>query len=165
MRRRTFLFLSVSICAAPAFAGGPQASTAPRDIVARVYELAAGPKNKYDVPSPIDSKIVRKNYLSSALDRAIQQAYARSRRTNEPVIDFDPVMNTQEQAEPKNLRFEAESESADKAVVAAKFENYASKVVVRYDFVREKGAWRIDDLRGSVDGKDEWSLRKIATGG
>ena len=31
---------------------------------------------------------------------------------------------------------------------------------MRYDLVRERGAWKIDDIRGTVDGK-EWSIRKL----
>ena len=31
---------------------------------------------------------------------------------------------------------------------------------VRYDMVRERGAWKIDDIRGLIDGK-EWSIRKL----
>jgi len=36
--------------------------------------------------------------------------------------------------------------------------------VVRYDFVRENGRWKIDDIRSTSDGR-EWSLRGILNEG
>ena len=33
---------------------------------------------------------------------------------------------------------------------------------IRYDFVREAGGWKIDEIKGAVDG-DVWSLRAILT--
>lgn len=34
--------------------------------------------------------------------------------------------------------------------------------VVRYDFVRENGGWKIDDVRGTID-KKQWSIRALLT--
>jgi hypothetical protein len=34
--------------------------------------------------------------------------------------------------------------------------------VVRYDFVRDGGHWKIDDIRGATDGKP-WSVRGLLT--
>jgi hypothetical protein len=31
---------------------------------------------------------------------------------------------------------------------------------IRYDFVREAGGWKIDEIKGAVDG-ETWSLRAI----
>jgi hypothetical protein len=36
--------------------------------------------------------------------------------------------------------------------------------VVAYDFVRENGRWKIDDIRSTSDGR-EWSLRGILNEG
>lgn len=32
--------------------------------------------------------------------------------------------------------------------------------IIRYDFVRETGGWKIDDIRSAVDGKP-WSIRQL----
>jgi hypothetical protein len=34
----------------------------------------------------------------------------------------------------------------------------AADAVIRYDFVRDGGHWKIDNIRGTEDGK-QWSLR------
>ena len=38
-----------------------------------------------------------------------------------------------------------------------------SDQVVHYDFVREAGQWKIDDIRGSSDG-EPWSIRAMLAG-
>ena len=159
MRRRTFLALFAAFAATPALA-----EESPRDIVARIYALAAGKDGKYDGPSVIDNKEARTRYLAKSLDQLIQKAFAKSRRINEPIIDFDPVLNTQDPEPPKGLVFVEESAGADKATVVAKWSMYGQPTFVRYDLVRENGAWKVFDLRGG-EGKDAWSLRKIAVKG
>ena len=50
-----------------------------------------------------------------------------------------------------------------KAVVSASFTNLGKPAVVTYDFVKEDGAWAIDDIKGTTD-KEAWSVRKILKG-
>jgi hypothetical protein len=38
----------------------------------------------------------------------------------------------------------------------------AADNVIRYNFVREDGAWKIDDISGSADG-EAWSIRAMLT--
>jgi hypothetical protein len=163
MNRRMVPMIFVALFASPAFA--EDWPTEPREIVAKIYALSACKSGKYDCPSAFDDKQIRSRYFSASLDGVIRKAYAKSKRTNEPVIDFDPVMNTQEQADPKNLAFDVETSVPDKTTVAARWDESGSRVTVRYIFVREKGSWRIDEMRGGVGGKDTWSLRRIAAGG
>ena len=60
----------------------------------------------------------------------------------------------------------AEKQTAAEATVAVTFtetvveRRVAADRTVRYDFVREEGRWKIDDIRGTADGRP-WSLRKI----
>ena len=164
MHRRALVLASLSLIAAPPLSALTVMPSQPRDIVARIYELAAGANGKYEGASVIDNKEVRSRYLSKSLDQAILKAYAKSKRLNEPVIDFDPILNTQEQPEVKGLEFVVETATPDKATVAAKFTSYGVRTVIRYDFVRENNEWRIFELRGDTNGKDPWSLRKIAGG-
>jgi hypothetical protein len=39
---------------------------------------------------------------------------------------------------------------------------HAADQVVRYDFVHEGDKWKIDDIRGAVDGTP-WSVRELLT--
>lgn len=55
----------------------------------------------------------------------------------------------------------AKKNDSQRATVAATFRSHNSEsVTVRYDLVRERGAWKIDDIRGDIDG-EEWSVRKM----
>ena len=50
----------------------------------------------------------------------------------------------------------------NKAVVSATFLNHKQATVVTYDFVREGGEWKINDIKGTTE-KEAWSVRKILT--
>ena len=61
----------------------------------------------------------------------------------------------------------AEKQDADKATIAVTLESHqrearanAADKTIRYDFVREAGAWKIDDIKGAVDG-GPWSVRAL----
>ena len=47
-----------------------------------------------------------------------------------------------------------------KAVVSASFRNHRQPTVVTYDFVRDDGVWKINDIKGTTE-KEAWSVRKI----
>jgi hypothetical protein len=58
----------------------------------------------------------------------------------------------------------SERSDADRATIAVTITGAnapranAADAVIRYDFVRDAGQWKIDDIRGAEDGKP-WSLR------
>lgn len=135
----------------------------PRDIVAKIYSISACKSGKYDCPSAFSDKQVRTRYFSQSLKQAIDKSEAKSKRRNEPGIDFDPVMNTQEEAQPKDMAFSVESAAPDKTVVAASWRDFGDvRMKVTYEFVQEGGVWKIFDMRGQSNGKNAWSLRKVA---
>ena len=73
---------------------------------------------------------------------------------------FDPVSNSQDPLV-RAPKVAVEKQDDKSAIVAATFRSYNDKsITVRYDLVRERGAWKIDDIRGTVDG-EEWSVRKM----
>ena len=80
---------------------------------------------------------------------------ARSKKLNEPILDFDPVTNSQD-PQVEKLTIAAEGDAA----AAATFFSGDVKHVVRYSFVREDGAWKVDDIAGGA-GDDKWDLRDI----
>jgi hypothetical protein len=150
MRRRTFLILAgASLIAPAAFA----ADAAPADIVASIYRLYAGPKGDYQSGSIEDKRVAA--FFTRSLRAALKAMDARSRKLNEPILDFDPITDSQD---PLVERLSVAPESDNAA--AATFYSGEAKHVVRYVFVREDGAWRIDDIAGGA-GDDKWDLREI----
>jgi hypothetical protein len=156
--RRLILALTAlaGFWAVPAMAG----DASPKDIVAEIYHIAAGPKGDYQVPSAIDDKKAAA-HLTQSLIAAKKEMNLRSKKLNEPILDFDPVTNSQDPSV-RNLSIDVERADAASAIVAASFDSEGAKArnVVRYVFVRDGGAWKIDDLRGQ-NGDDKWDLREI----
>ena len=82
-------------------------------------------------------------------------------------VDFDPVTNAQD---PDVATFKVKQEMLeyDRATIAATFTGHrvprkrTEDDTVRYDFVRDGGAWKIDDIKGTVDGQP-WSVRTLLT--
>jgi hypothetical protein len=144
------------LCAAPANAE----EQSPKDVVVEIYHVAAGPKGDYQAPSAFDDKQVRRHFTKSLV--AAQKAMdLRSKKLNEPILDFDPVTNSQDPSV-RNLAIAAESADEAKTIIAASFDSQGDKPhnVVRYIFTREGGAWRIDDVTGE-NGDDKWDLREV----
>lgn len=75
-------------------------------------------------------------------------------------VDFDPVTKSQE-PDVKSVKVDAEKTEADKATIAGhRIDRKPADQVVRYDFVRQAGSWKIDDITGSSDG-EAWTIRKM----
>jgi hypothetical protein len=80
-------------------------------------------------------------------------------------VDFDPVTNSQE-PDVRSFKAVAEKLEPEKAVIAVTLTGRAAKPpkpadrTVRFDFVRDAGQWKIDDIRGASDG-DPWSIRSM----
>jgi hypothetical protein len=154
MDRRAFLVSLAAFAALPARA--EDWPTEPQAIVTRLYGFY-----KKDSKGAYADKQVHARYFSASLEALVKKAEAKSRKINEPIIDFDPVINGQDWDAPKALQVTVESSEADKQTLKAKYTVFNEPNFVIFDFVREKDAWRIFDLRGG-EGKDAWSLRKIA---
>jgi hypothetical protein len=162
MNRRSWLRLLVASGAAiglPALAAAPTAIANPRDIVVEIYRISAGKDGNYRGPSAFSDKGVRSRYFSKSLLAAIVRMEKLSKQKNEPILDFDPVTNSQD-PDVKDLQIAVESETPSNVVVAARFLSFEEKEpsIVRYDFIKDGGAWKIDDIHGE-HGKDKWSLR------
>jgi putative N-acetylmannosamine-6-phosphate epimerase len=80
-------------------------------------------------------------------------------------VDFDPVTNSQE-PDVKSFAVNAEKSDAGTAIIAVTItgrnppRTNAADAVIRYDFERDAGQWKIDDISGAEDGKP-WSLRSM----
>jgi hypothetical protein len=151
MQRRTFLILAGASALAPTWALAATAS--PVDVVTALYHLYAGPKGDYSSVSFDDRRVAA--LFTKSLRDAMKAMYARSKKSGDVILDFDPVTDSQDPAVDR-LSIASESES----VVVATFYSRDDKRVVRYVFKNEGGAWRIDDLSGG-QGADKWDLRDI----
>jgi hypothetical protein len=102
----------------------------------------------------------RPRWLSASLIRLWAAADAKVAPGDMGPPGFDPVSNSQDPMV-RAPTVAVEKEDGRTATVAATFRSHNRKsITVRYDLVRERGAWKIDDIRGTVDGT-EWSIRKL----
>jgi hypothetical protein len=70
----------------------------------------------------------------------------------------------------KSFKVATEKQAADTATVAVTIESHqrdaranAADKTIRHDFVQEAGQWKIDDIKGAVDGSP-WSVRALLVG-
>lgn len=111
---------------------------------------------------------VRSSFIAARRGRASRQkpvairTYCAARSGS-----FDPVTNSQE-PDVKSFKLATERLNADKVTIAATMTGHRNEpgspadLAVHYDFAREGDKWKIDDIRGAVDGKP-WSIRKLLT--
>jgi hypothetical protein len=103
-------------------------------------------------------------YFSKSLIRLWAKSDAHSEGEQGP-IDFDPATNSQDPSV-KSFTATAEKIDAGTATIVVKLQRdheqprkYAEDDVLRYDFIRDGGHWKIDDIRGATDAKP-WSMRE-----
>jgi hypothetical protein len=111
-------------------------------------------------------KTARTKYLSKSLVALWAKADVRTRKGDGGPVGFDPVTNSQD-PDVKSFKVAAEKQAADKATVAVTIESHQQEAranpvdkTIRYDFVHEAGQWKIDDIKGAVDG-GPWSVRAL----
>jgi hypothetical protein len=137
----------------------------PAGIVTAIYTRVA--KGKGDGGGTfVFQKAARTKYLSNALVALWAKADARTKKGDSGPVDFDPVTNSQD-PDVKSFKVAAEKQGADKATIAVTIESHqrearanAADKTIRYDFVQEAGQWKIDDIKGAVDGSP-WSVRTL----
>ena len=111
--------------------------------------------------------MAKAKYLSKALVALWAKADAHTPKGDVGPVDFDPVTNSQE-PDVKSFNAVAEKLDADKATIAVTIPGRGAPRakpadrVLRYDFVRDAGKWKIDDISGASDG-EPWSIRGMLT--
>lgn len=152
--------LAWSAFTAPAFA---QTAREPEAIVRSLYESTIkDPARPGFGVSKADQKLLTKS-LDTLWKRADKKVNPTGRELG--VIDWDLISNSQDPAI-KSFTLKTESRDEQRATVAAAFTSiYGSaqkkevlQEVARYDFLRENGAWKIDNVRLTIENKP-WSLR------
>ncbi|MBR1278819.1 DUF3828 domain-containing protein [Bradyrhizobium sp. AUGA SZCCT0283] len=149
----------------------PRASLAAPDdpvgIVTAIYTRAAKGKGDGGGVFVFENKAAKAKHLSKSLIALWAKADARTRKGDGGPVDFDPVTNSQD-PDVKSFKVVAEKQEADKAVIAVTIDSQQGPPpkpadrTIRYDFVPEAGGWKIDEIKGAVDGK-AWSLRAMLT--
>ncbi|MGY8704770.1 DUF3828 domain-containing protein [Bradyrhizobium sp. 18BD] len=165
LTRRIFVAASLFAGISPALAETPAPSD-PVAILTAIYTRAAKGKGDGGAAFVIENKAAKAKYLSKSLVALWARADAHTPKGDVGPVDFDPVTNSQE-PDVKSFKVDAEKMEADKAAIAVTITGHRNDrkpadLIVRYDFVREAGNWRIDDIRGSSDG-EAWSIRKMLT--
>ena len=138
-------------------AGGPAA------VITEVYGVAE-PAGHHQQPLAIFVEAsLRERYLSKRLYAALADMDKRTPAGDVPNIDFDVVSDSQD-PDVHDLKINTESENPEKAVVVADFKSHedTERTVLRYELVREDGAWKIDDVAAS--GKSHWRVSEIIAG-
>jgi Protein of unknown function (DUF3828) len=147
-----------------AFAAGTEDPVA---ILNAIYARAAKGKGDGGGAFIIETRAAKAKYLSKALVALWAKADAHTPKGDVGPVDFDPVTNSQE-PDVKSFTVSPEKLEADKAVIAVTIAGRGAPRakpadnIIRYDFVRDDGRWKIDDISGSTDG-EAWSIRGMLT--
>ena len=143
-----------------------RAADDPAVILTAIYSRVTRGKGDGGGTFVTDGKAARAKYLSNSLATLWNKADARTRKGDGGPVGFDPVTNSQD-PDVKSFKVAAEKQEADKATVTVTIEAHqrdaranAADKTIRYDFVREAGLWKIDDIKGAVDGTP-WSVRAL----
>ena len=140
-------------------ASAPVGVEEPRDLVAALYRLAAAEAKKAKPLSPFDDPKAREKYFSKGFDLLVTAAETKAAHDSAAALDFDPISASQD-AELQKVTLKTDLLELNKAVVTATFLNHKLPTIVTYDFVKEDGGWKINDIKGTTE-KEAWSVRKI----
>ncbi len=134
----------------------------PPGIIHSIYTRVAAGDGESGGNFVIQGKAARAKYLSKSLIALWAKSDARTPDGDVGAIDFDPVTNSQAPSV-KSFTVTPEKLDSGTATIAVKMIRGYEKpnanpadAVVRYDFVRDGGHWKVDDIRGANDGKP-WS--------
>jgi hypothetical protein len=164
LTRRSLIAASLFAATRPAFAQAPAPSD-PTAILTAIYTRAAKGKGDGGGAFLIENKQAKAKYLSKSLVALWAKADAHTPKGDVGPVDFDPVTNSQE-PDVRSFKVDAEKLDAAKALIAVTITGRntpprkPADQVIRYDFVRETGGWKIDDIKGSSDGQ-AWSIRAL----
>lgn len=138
----------------------------PTAILTAIYTRVTKGKGDGGGTFVIDGKAARAKYLSNSLATLWNKADARTRKGDGAPVGFDPITNSQD-PDVKSFKVAAEKQEADKATMTVTIEAHqrdtranAADKTIRYNFVREAGQLKIDDIKGAVDG-NPWSVRAL----
>uniref|UniRef100_Q07MK3 Uncharacterized protein n=1 Tax=Rhodopseudomonas palustris (strain BisA53) TaxID=316055 RepID=Q07MK3_RHOP5 len=161
MLTRRAALASLVVLALPAAARAQTAAPAsdPTALLTKLYTQAGSGGGDF-----VNGSKSRAKYLTKSFAALWTKAEAKVPDGVEPPIDFDPVSNSQD-PDIKAYAVAVEKQDATSATLAVTLTGSQPRQkpddsVIRYDLVRDGAQWRIDDIRGSLDG-EPWSVRKL----
>lgn len=165
-RRKLILLSGATSLLATALPHAALAADDPTGILTAIYTRVAKGRGDGGGTFVIQTRATRTKYLSNALAALWAKADARTKKGDVGPVDFDPVTNSQD-PDVKSFKVAAEKPGVDQATVAVTIEGHQREAranpadkTIRYDFVHEAGQWKIDDIKGAVDGSP-WSVRAL----
>ena len=162
-RRAFTLALMATLAPLPAVA---QSADDPAAPIAAIYERAGGGGHGGRFVWMKNGD--RKRWMSRGLVSLWNKAAAKTKKGDQAPLGFDPISNSQDPGV-RAPRVTLKRRDANSATVAVSFVGWGEapqRMTVIYDMVRERNLvrsasrWLIDDIRGTVDGKD-WSVRQL----
>jgi hypothetical protein len=150
-----------------ALAAPPVSANGPVTIVTAIYTRVAKGNGDGGGSFVVDGKPARTKYLSKSLAELWLKADAHTPKGDVGPVDFDPVTNSQD-PDVKSFTVVAEKLETDNATIAVTLAARRTRRAkpaddtIRYNYVREAGQWKIDDIKGSSDG-EPWSIRTMLT--
>lgn len=91
---------------------------------------------------------------SSARSAALSAAYTAlpdlQMKSDDPVLDFDPIVGGQDWAISDLTFTEKDGGSPSLRIVTAKFKNAGEDREIMFDVVSDGGAWKVDNIRASA---------------
>jgi hypothetical protein len=163
--RRALVFTGLLATVSRSALADPPTPNDPVAIISAIYSRAAKGKGAGGGAFVTENTEAKAKYLSKSLVALWAKADAHTPKGDVGPVDFDPVTNSQE-PDVKSFTVTPEKLDAGTAVIAVSIAGNAAPsanaadAVIRYDFVRDGGHWKIDDIRGAVDGKP-WSIRSM----
>jgi hypothetical protein len=167
MQRRSFIMLCAAALSGLGLPSGLLAQSSPAAdplaIVNAIYTRIAEGKGESG-GFVIGDKTSRTKYLSNAFAELWNRAEAHTRKGDAGPLAFDPVTNSQD-PDVKSFTVTSEARKEQRAIIAATLTGASARAnpsdaVIRFDFVREAGQWKIDDIRGSSGGR-LWMVRGL----
>ncbi len=136
----------------------------PVAIINAIYTRAAKGKGNGGAAFIIENDAAKARYLSKSLVALWARADANTPKGDVGPIDFDPVTNSQE-PDVKSFKVVTEKLDADDAIIVVTITGRTARAkpsddIIRFNFVRDDGKWKIDNISSTLDG-DAWSIRNI----
>ena len=153
MLRRTILLLAAFAPLAPTALA---ADDDPVAVVRELYRLAGEWGGERAKQSPYAPPLSDK-FFARALVRLLNEY---DKRREIPRLTRDPITNSQN-LKIRGLAVSLKSRQGMKAVVEARFETSDGPARLEYDLVRERGAWRVADIRSKGMQPDGMLTRQL----
>ncbi len=131
------------------------AQSAPEGVVSDIYDTYGGSAQIGLWPADPGPR----EMFSARLKPLLAKDYERAESDGIGLLDFDIFVDGQD-FDITDVEIGKAAVSGDRATVEARFRNFGEPRRVVYGFVREDGAWKIDEVT-SPDGEYPWTLSEL----